>query len=396
MGPGAVAAHPVVARPVPSEDLRFYTPAVSSDATTWLVATSQAKNRRATINDVARRAGVHKGTVSRALRGMEGVGAETRQRILVAAKELDYAASDLGTALATGSTGTIGIILPTLGSWYFNEVASGASAVLSAAGFRIELINLNVDSDCLRLGSRSFDQLFRQLAAGRSRDALLYAGTTSLEQYGHALVPISAQGGPVLTVPGVYVDHREGGRLAARHLLDLGHTSLAIVDGRMVQKVDASVWELRTAGFLEEVAAAGLDPVDVRIVRPGDCHTEEGELAGHALLDASAPLPGAVFCHSDELAFGLIATLRRAQVQCPRDISVIGFDDHPMSRLWDLTTITQHAEEQGVRAAYALLAVLGVNDPHQGASASAGTVDSGELRVELTIRGSTVPTQSAV
>ena len=92
-----------------------YTPLVSTDATTWFVATSREKKRRVTIVDVARKAGVNKGTVSRALRGMDGVGDETRRRILAAADELEYSASELGTALATGSTRTVAIVLPTYG-----------------------------------------------------------------------------------------------------------------------------------------------------------------------------------------------------------------------------------------------------------------------------------------
>ncbi|HEU5484135.1 MAG TPA: LacI family DNA-binding transcriptional regulator, partial [Microlunatus sp.] len=304
---------------------------MSTDATTWFVATSREQKRRVTINDVARKAGVNKGTVSRALRGMEGVGEETRRRIFAAAEELDYSASELGTALATGFTRTVGIVLPSLRSWYFSEVASGASEVLSGAGFRVELINLDIDSDFLQIDSEQFAKLFRQLGAGRSRDALLFAGTTSIPDgdEGKALVPVAAHGGPLVTAPGVFVDHREGGRLAARHLTGLGHTSLAMVDGRMAGKVDVSIWELRAAGFLAGVAEAGLDPESVLLLRPGDCHTADGERVGRQLLESPDRLPGAIFCQSDELAFGLIASLRRHDVQCPRDVSVAGFDDHP-------------------------------------------------------------------
>jgi LacI family repressor for deo operon, udp, cdd, tsx, nupC, and nupG len=363
---------------------------VSTDATTWFVATSREKKRRVTIVDVARKAGVNKGTVSRALRGMDGVGDETRRRILAAADELEYSASDLGTALATGSTRTVAIVLPTLRSWYFSEVASGASEILSASGFRIELINLDIDSDFLEVGSEQFARLFRQLGAGRSRDALLFAGLTSLPDpdRGQTLVPMSAHGGPLLSVPGVHVDHRAGGRLVATHLLGLGHTSFAMVDGRMAGKPDASVWEQRSKGFLGEIATAGLDPGAVRVLRPGDCHTADGERIGRNLLDDPKPLPGAVFCQTDELAFGLIATLRRVGVQCPRDVSVAGFDDHPMSRLWDLTTVSQHAHQQGSRAALALLAVLGVPDEGDRASRRSQP-GGGELQVELIIRDST-------
>jgi DNA-binding LacI/PurR family transcriptional regulator len=366
---------------------------VSPDATTWFVATSQEKKRRVTIVDVARRAGVNKGTVSRALRGMDGVGEETRQRIMAAAIELDYSASELGTALATGTTRTVGVVLPSLRSWYFSEVASGASEVLSAAGFRVELINLDIDSDFLQIDSEQFARLFRQLGAGRSRDALLFAGTTSVPDGGDgkALVPVAANGGPLVTAPGVFVDHREGGRLVASHLAGLGHTSFAMVEGQMVGKVDVSIWELRAVGFLAGLAEAGHDPAGVLRLRPGDCHAADGERVGVQLLESSLPLPGAVFCQSDELAFGLIASLRRAGVQCPRDISVAGFDDHPMARLWDLTTVDQHAHAQGVRAAQALLDLVG--DTASGEPPPAVSID--RLRVQLIIRDSTARISAA-
>ncbi|BAK36377.1 LacI family transcriptional regulator [Microlunatus phosphovorus NM-1] len=373
---------------MPGEEAHFYTPRVSIGATTWYVATSPPKKRRVTINDVARKAGVNKGTVSRALRGMDGVGAETRARILAAAEELEYSASELGMALATGSTRTVGIVLPSLRSWYFSEVASGASDVLSNAGFRIELINLDIDSDFLQIDSEQFARLFRQLGAGRSRDALLFAGTTSIpEDGGRALVPVAAHGGPLATAPGVFVDHWEGGRLVAAHLTGLGHSALAMVDGRMLGKVDASIWEQRSAGFLAGVADSGLDPDTVRQLRPGDCRSADGEQIGKDLLASPDSLPSAVFCHSDELAFGLIASLRRGGVHCPQDISVAGFDDHPMAHLWDLTTVDQHAYAQGVRAAQALLGMLGLSSPDTEAQLPA----TERLSVELIIRDSTSP-----
>ena len=165
----------------------------------------------------------------------------------------------------------------------------------------------------------------------------------------------------------------------AEHLVGLGHTSLAMVEGQMSGKMDVSIWELRAAGFLHGLAEAGIDPAGVLRLRPGDCHTADGERVGDQLLASSQPLPRAVFCQSDELAFGLIASLRRAGVQCPRDISVAGFDDHPMARLWDLTTIDQHAHAQGVRAALALLDIVGVGGSGERLAADAGRSAAGRV-----------------
>ena len=142
--------------------------------------------------------------------------------------------------------------------------------------------------------------------------------------------------------------------------------------------------------LVEEIrvlAAAGHDPDSVVRLQPGDCHSRDGERVGEQLLTDRDRLPGAVFCQSDELAFGLIASLRRGGVLCPRDISVAGFDDHPMSHLWDLTTVDQHAYAQGRRAAGALLEILGDTKPNPVLRSE----DLERLRVELVVRDSTAP-----
>jgi DNA-binding LacI/PurR family transcriptional regulator len=102
------------------------------------------------------------------------------------------------------------------------------------------------------------------------------------------------------------------------------------------------------------------------------------------LLERPGERPTAVFCHTDELAFGALATLRHHGLHCPTDISVVGFDDHPMARYWGLTTVSQHAHEQGVRAAYALVDTLEENEHPQHRPVA-------DLTVELVVRETTGP-----
>jgi DNA-binding LacI/PurR family transcriptional regulator len=102
-----------------------------------------------------------------------------------------------------------------------------------------------------------------------------------------------------------------------------------------------------------------------------------------AVLASGRKLPPAVFCHTDELAFGAMAALRAAGLRCPDDLSLAAFDDHPMSRWWGLTTVSQHAHEQGVLAANAMIRALD-SEPNGGNQAD-------ELRVELVVRGTTGP-----
>jgi LacI family transcriptional regulator, repressor for deo operon, udp, cdd, tsx, nupC, and nupG len=362
---------------------------VPAEAHHWVIATRRhMPTRRATIADVAREAGVNKGTVSRALRGMAGVGPSTRERIIATADRLDFSASRLATTLAGGRSQTVGIVLPTLRSWYFSEFAAGASSVLMPAGYRVELINLDVDSDDLDPDSATFRRLFGELGAGRGRDALLLAGTISVErpddgEEDSARVPAAAAGTPLASVPGIYIDHRAGGRMIGEHLVALGHERIAVLDGRIPGKPDHGVWENRSQGLRQALQSAGLDVTQV--VPAGDCHPADGERAMTELLDRPGPVPTAVYCHSDELAFGGLAVLRRRGIRCPEDISVAGFDDHPMSRYWGLTTVSQHAGRQGMRAAYALVDAL----ENEGEEPVRRPVE--DLAVELMVRETTGP-----
>jgi DNA-binding LacI/PurR family transcriptional regulator len=245
-----------------------------------------------------------------------------------------------------------------------------------------------MNSDDLDVDSATFRQLFGELGAGRGRDALLLAGTIPVDVFSaaeeSARVAASATGSPLSSVPGIHIDHRAGGRLAAEHLLGLGHRRIGIIDGRMPDRPGAWMWQHRTQGLRSAVRAAGLDIDPAHVVAPGDCHPADGERAMAELLDRSGERPTAVFCHTDELAFGAIATLRRRGLHCPTDVSLVGFDDHPMARYWGLTTITQHAHEQGERAAYALVDALEDDERPQHWPLE-------DLTVELVVRETTGP-----
>jgi LacI family repressor for deo operon, udp, cdd, tsx, nupC, and nupG len=253
----------------------------------------------------------------------------------------------------------------------------------------VELINLDVDSDFLEVDSPQFRKLFRELGAGRGRDALLFAGTISTERDEQnpdsARVPILASGSPLTSVPGIFVDNRLGGRLIAEHLLARGHRDIGIFDGRMAGKHDYHVWDQRTDGLRDTIRDAGFDIDSRNVVRPGDCHAADGERAMNELLASGRKLPTAIFCHTDEMAFGAMAVLRAAGLRCPDDLSIAAFDDHPMSRWWGLTTVSQHAHEQGVRAAHAMIKAVSGDD------SGSEKEPPKEMQVELVVRGTTGP-----
>ena len=339
----------------------------------WVVARRGGPESRATIADVALAAGVNKGTVSRALRGSYGVAPLTRKRILEVAARMHFSASPLASALASGhSRKTVGIVIPTLDSWYYISVASGAKEILTTAGFRVDLIALALDPAYDDLGSAQFYELRNELYAGR--DALLLADTISinLRPSGFATAwPITASGISLSSVPGSFVDNYAGSQLVAEHLLGLGHRRMAMVDGRKPHSPHPGVWEDRANGFRDTARASGFEIDDELVVTPGDAQAADDERAMRSLLQAGASPPTAIFCQTDELAFGVLSEMRQQGLRCPEDVSVAGFDGHPLSRFWGLTTVDQHADLQGMRSARALISALGEGSHHLTDSAQA-------------------------
>jgi DNA-binding LacI/PurR family transcriptional regulator len=195
------------------------------------------------------------------------------------------------------------------------------------------------------------------------------------------------------SMPDVHVegiDNVAAARLAVRHLLDLGHRRIASVGGDSAGHLAFGIPDLRSRGYRQEMADAGL--LDAGVLA-GDGHGEweadggytaaGGERAVAELLTRT-PRPTAVFCHSDEMAFGALRAIRHAGLTCPDDISVIGFDDHELAVTWDLTTIAQPVAEQGAAAVRHVVRTLA--GPFRGASADASAGESADGRVQHPVR----------
>ncbi|RZT84287.1 LacI family transcriptional regulator [Pseudonocardia sediminis] len=327
---------------------------------------------RVGVRDVARLAGVSPATVSRSLHGATSVSAPTRERVLRAASELGYTLP--GAPAPPGSTTTVGVLARFPRQWFFAEAISGVEQVLSAAGFGTLLHNLGTTA------GRA--QFFATLPVRGRVDGLIVVasafGDAEIAALDSLEVPITVVGG---TLPGrtrVGVDDRAGARTAVRHLVGLGHTDVGLVSFDPDEACGRQTTELRRLGFDDALAEAGLSVRDGCVVSDG-ADVAAGTRAAERLLSAS-PLPTAVFAMSDELAFGLVRTLRRAGVDVPGRVSVVGFDDHELAGVSDLTTIAQPVRRQGELAARALLDTL--------AGSGAGDV---ELPTRLVVRGTTAP-----
>jgi LacI family transcriptional regulator len=310
-----------------------------------------------TIRDVARVARVHPGTVSRALnvetRAL--VNHDTAERVQQAAEELGYRPNRIARGLKTNRSYTIGVLIPDITNPLFPPILRGIEDRLGEEGYTSLIVNTDNDPERER----------SHLEAMRARrvDGFISA-TARLDR--ELLDDVAAGGAPPLvlvnrsledgSVPAVTVNDRQGVRLAVEHVIALGHTRI----GHAAGPQNISTGHLRYLGFLEAMAAAGLETAaaDVRFARW--FIEEEGARVCAELLD-EAPDLTAIVAGNDLLAIGCFDTLEARGLSCPEDISVVGFNDMLfVDRLRPpLTSVRVPQREIGTVAADLLLQRLG-------------------------------------
>lgn len=344
------------------------------------MGTAAVRRGQAGIIDVARRAGVSPSTVSRSLRGSAKVSQQTRDRVLRAAAELAYVPSPAASRLASGRTGSVGVVVPFAYRWFFSEVLTGLEGPLREGGY--DLLLYNVGDPAGR------EHFFATMPLRRRVDAVIAVASSFSPAERAALlaleVPLAVVGGHVPGFPRVGIDDAAGAASAVRHLLLLGHRDIAMISGDPQDPVGRVTTSARRAGFQAALAEAGIAPRADRVV----CEpwgVAGGRRAMEQLL-ARRQLPTAVFAESDEMALGALQTLRRAGLAVPGRVSLIGFDDHEMAPAADLTTVAQPVHRQGELAARLLIEVLGGGAPDQGDVL---------LPTRLVVRGSTGPPATA-
>lgn len=328
-----------------------------------------------TISDVAARAGVGAGTVSRVLNDSPRVSEATRQRVLAAIEVLDYRPNPLARGLSRGRAHTFGVVVPFFPQPSAVERLRGVVEALR--GSRYDLVLFNVETTIER------DQHFASLLRRDRADGLLVmsmpppaAAVTSLLDHGVPVVLVDAVADGI---PCVITDDVEGGALATRHLIQLGHERIGFVGDAPDNPFGFSSSASREEGFRATMAEAGLK-VNERLVRHGPHDRSVGRALAEDMLALRTP-PTAIFAASDILAVGVIEAVRAAGRRVPDDVSVIGFDDVEISSYIGLTTVHQPLVESGRLGARLLLEALG------GPGAAIG--GRHELPLELVPRATT-------
>ncbi|PSK96439.1 LacI family transcriptional regulator [Murinocardiopsis flavida] len=309
--------------------------------------------RRPTLEMVARRAGVGRGTVSRVINGSDQVSEATRVSVMDAVTALGYVPNRAARSLVTQRTDTVALVVSEpedrlFAQPFFAEIVRGATAELSDRGLQLMLTSAGSESEHERLGDylsgRHVDGV---LAVSLHRDSVL---PDTLAASGVPCViggrPLGMRHTPLHLVD---IDNVGGAHTATRHLIDTGRTRVASLTGP--QDMVAGVDRLR--GYRKALAESGRDD---ELIAAGDFGYDSGVAAMRALIEADPHLDG-VFVASDLMALAALRTLRSLGRRVPDDVAVVGYDDVPFSEHAEppLTTIHQPAERMGREMARVLI-----------------------------------------
>ncbi|MFC0433306.1 LacI family DNA-binding transcriptional regulator [Kutzneria buriramensis] len=301
------------------------------------------------IRDVARYANVSTATVSRALRGLSSVTAETRARVESAAAELGYVLPFNASSLASGLTNSVGVVAPFTSRWFFGTVITGIERVLRDEGLDLVLYGIG--------DAESRTRLFEQMSMRRRVDAMIVLCLPLTKRELAAVrslgVPVVFVGTRVAGFSSVRIEDFTASAHAVDYLIRLGHERIGLICDDDPAPFGFTTPRQRKQGYLSALHAAGITPLP-QWQAVGGFTVAGGEAAMNTLLDGDSP-PTAVFALSDEMAYGALRTLRRRRRTVPEDVSLVGFDNHELAAALDLTTVAQPVVEQGSEAVRVLL-----------------------------------------
>lgn len=332
-----------------------------------------------TIRDVARIAGVGSATVSRVINDSPKVDPRTRARVLQVIAELDFHPSALARRLSSGQTLSVGVVVPFMTRQSVIERLRGIEGALSTTGY--DLVVFNVET----MGRRN--SVLADLARGDRVDGLILVGLspTTLE-----VDTIERSGVPTVLVDAfhprvsrVVMDDVEGGRVAADHMIELGHVRIAFLGELPRVAFSYSASRLRYRGVRLALRRAGLELPGAYTVIGEQGRARAREFV-RRLLDRPQP-PTAIVCASDTQALGALEAARDLGLDVPGQLSIVGYDDLEIAGYLGLTTIRQPLFESGVRGVRMLV---------QRIAAATSPPVREVLQVELVRRSTTGPPPS--
>jgi LacI family transcriptional regulator len=364
----------------PRSPVRWRARAMLAPAT--MQAATPDRARSVTLKDVAKVAGVHVSTASRALDPTKSrrISPGTIARVTRAAEQLGYTPDVIAKGLKRGTTMMVGVVLPDLSNPIWATLIRGIGQQVESRGLVTVVTETLEDHDRLEralnsLSARRVDAVI--VAAARNTDRYLLAEfARRFPAFVLAIRNVGSSGLPHITQ-----DDRHGGELAAEHLIELGHKVVAQLRG----PIDIELFEERNEGFRRAAGAGGM--VEVTTGESADEVTlAEGRRLMKRTLDQNpANPPTAVFAHADVMAIGAIEELEARGLRCPGDISIVGYDDAPLVSHVSppLSTVRIPGDEIGRLAGEAVLKLI--DSPSEPYAVS--------IPAELIVRDSTAAPQ---
>ena len=305
--------------------------------------------KKLTIKDIALKANVSKSTVSRVLNDTTPVNEIKRQAVLDAMKELNFKPNVFARSLAGGKSMTIGIITGGTGSPFYESIAKAVIAALNPTNYTAIIVDGQWQE---RLERNAITTLVE-----RQVDGLLAIGAAlDIEAFNEldTSIPLVMVGRKAPGRVCLNIDNKKAAKDAIQHLIDLGHTRIAHIMGKS-NHPDAI---MRYAGYKEAMTQAGL-AVPGDLFAQGDFTYGSGKIAAETMLDSGATMT-AVFAANDQMALGARLAFYQRGIKVPDDVSIIGFDNQPISEfsIPPLTTIAQPGLAMGRAAAKMLLDII--------------------------------------
>jgi len=308
--------------------------------------------RRVNIQEVAKEAGVSPSTVSRALNGFPGISEKTRERIVEIARKLNYRPNYRGQILTTQSTKNIGLLITDITNPFFPELVMGAEEYASKSGYTVLLGNTSESEE----KETNYLDFFSR---GPVDGIIISASRVSNEH----IIMLAEEGLPIVVINRIlehpkisYVstDMEKGGYLATMHLLRLGHSKIAFINGPKHSEVS----QRRLEGYKKALKEVGVD-YNPDLISFNVPISESGYKEAIKLL-CTGEAPTAIFTYNDVMAFGVIKAAKELGIKIPEELSVVGFDDIFFSSFTDppLTTIKQFKEELGRMAVELLFKLM--------------------------------------
>ncbi|MEU8298827.1 LacI family DNA-binding transcriptional regulator [Micromonospora sp. NPDC048909] len=331
------------------------------------------QRQRPTIQDLARAAGISPSTASRALSGNGYVAADVRARVLAAAEQIGYVPDGNARALRNRTSRAVGVLISDIRNPFYANLAAGIEEQLRAAGYHVIVVNNDGQAEAEVEGARTFLAVRVSAAivtpvSGRAVRMLMDDGVAVVQ------ADRMVDG---LTSDGVLVDNVQGAQEITSHLVDLGHTNIAL----LIDETDWTTGAGRLAGYRAALRAARL-PMDPTLVVPTRFQPDAARDAVNALLDRR-PDVTALFAANNMLAEGAFQALQRRGLRVPDDLSLVAFDDVPWMSMVSpgITTVDQHTDDLGRTCAQLVI------DRLAGSAPTLATVR--HIEPSVVIRGST-------